>query len=147
MSPSGTRHWERAGLLRPVGTGSQMSSQHAPSLVAQNILNEWSHPHFGSECIYHLMGKIKKMCQHSRPPTCTWSVLKQDDSRKMMKKNCCCCSGSCQKCSFSLLTKCLCYLPAKGPSLGSLNQNSPSRLHLLLEEQGLESCIRPFVDA
>lgn len=50
-------------------------------------LNEWSHPHFGADCFPYLMGMIKReICKSSRPPTCTWSWIKQHNNREKQQE-------------------------------------------------------------
>lgn len=59
--------WERAHLSGPVRRGSQMSSQRAVCLLAQNPVNERSHPRFGSECVSYSMVLIKRKIYVNAP--------------------------------------------------------------------------------
>lgn len=56
--------WERAHLSGPVRRGSQMSSQRAVGLLAQNPLNERSH---GSKCVSYSMVLIKRKIYVNAP--------------------------------------------------------------------------------
>lgn len=114
----GMRHRETDHLSKSARTGLQMSSQHAICLVAQNILNEWSHPRFGNGGFTCLTDIFKGRCVNVLDHQPALDLKSHKTTAGRSSNSCCCfCCVVHDLARKFLLRKCLCCLAEPSQAL------------------------------